>query len=321
MTVLRQDGEGQWSISGPGCRRMVPVVDRDPGTTESQYETNHRTIQYPFVHSFEIMTTTITNHNDNHSTLPKLTITYFEFGGRADPTRLTCVIGGIPFSNVVVPQAEFAERKREFPLQQLPLLVVVDQNKGETPTTTTIGQSDAMLRYVGTLTGLYPSTDPVMAMKVDHWLDVIGEWTKYVMLTYGGAKTNLISETEWTEEELMAVGQRAIDIALPKYLGAMEQEIEANGGTFILGDTLTIADMKLMHWIPWIQSGGLPAFPPSCLEPYPNVVNVVSTISDMPQVKAYHEEHPLPYGAFDFIPPRDNNWKVALKAKSMRELV
>ena len=206
-------------------------------------------------------------------------------------------------------------------MQQLPLLVVVDQKEGETPETTMIGQSDAILRYVGTLTGLYPSTDPVMAMKVDYWMDVIGEWTKYVMLTYGGAITNLISETEWTEEELMAIGQRAIDIALPKYLGAMEQEIEANGGTFILGDTLTIADMKLMHWIPWIQSGGLPAFPPSCLEPYPNVVNIVNTISDLPKVKAYHEQHPLPYGAFDFVPPPDVGWKAALKAKSMRELV
>jgi hypothetical protein len=65
------------------------------------------------------------------------------------------------------------------------------------------------------LSGLYP-TDPVEAMKVDHWMDVIGDWTKYVMLTYGGAKSNFISDTEWTEAERMAVGQRAIDTALPK---------------------------------------------------------------------------------------------------------
>jgi len=53
-------------------------------------------------------------------------------------------------------------------------------------------------------------------MKVDHWMDVMGDWTKYVMLTYGGAKSNFISETEWTEEELMAVGKRAIENAFPK---------------------------------------------------------------------------------------------------------
>jgi hypothetical protein len=70
-----------------------------------------------------------------------------------------------------------------------------------------------------------------------------------------------------------------------------------------LGNTLTIADMKLMHWIPWIQSGGLPAFPPSCLTPYPHVLALVETISSLPVVKAFYQNHPVPYEDFEYVVP------------------
>jgi hypothetical protein len=72
-----------------------------------------------------------------------------------------------------------------------------------------------------------------------------------------------------------------------------------------LGSRLTVADMKLMHWIPWIQSGGLPAFPPSCLVAYPHVVALVRTISNMPAVHAFYQTHSVPYEDFDFVPIKD----------------
>ena len=93
--------------------------------------------------SFPIMSTTAP------PPLPQLTITYFEFGGRVEPSRLTCVIGGIPFTNEVVPIAEFAERKKDLPMHQLPLLYV-DQEETDRAI---VGQSDAILRYVGKLAG------------------------------------------------------------------------------------------------------------------------------------------------------------------------
>jgi hypothetical protein len=80
---------------------------------------------------------------------PLLTLTYFEFRGRVEPSRLTCVIGGIPFSNAVVPSEEFADRKKDLPLQQLPLLFVDQEGKERV----IVGQSDAILRYVGKLAG------------------------------------------------------------------------------------------------------------------------------------------------------------------------
>lgn len=83
------------------------------------------------------------------TTTPILTLTYFEFRGRVEPSRLTCVIGGIPFSNAVVPSEEFADRKKDLPLQQLPLLFVDQEGKERV----IVGQSDAILRYVGKLAG------------------------------------------------------------------------------------------------------------------------------------------------------------------------
>ena len=63
--------------------------------------------------------------------------------------------------------ADFGTKKAagEFPLGSIPVLDVAGER---------FAQSNAILRYAGKLTGLYPE-DPIAAMRVDMVLDTIEE--------------------------------------------------------------------------------------------------------------------------------------------------
>ena len=79
---------------------------------------------------------------------PKLT--YFDIGGRAESIRLAFCYGGIEFEDYRVPREEWPKAKPSAPWGTIPFL---DVSEGR------IGQSAAILRYVGRKAGLYPKDD------------------------------------------------------------------------------------------------------------------------------------------------------------------
>jgi len=93
--------------------------------------------------------------------VPKLT--YWNFGGRAEPIRLAFFIGGVEFNDHRIAHADWPTLKPSTPFGGIPTLEVNG---------VTYGQSNAQLRYAGKLGGLYPA-DPVEALKVDELLDFV----------------------------------------------------------------------------------------------------------------------------------------------------
>jgi prostaglandin-H2 D-isomerase / glutathione transferase len=83
-----------------------------------------------------------------------LKLTYFDFhGGRGEPARLALSIGGLPFADDRVPFSDWERRKPDTPFGALPTL----EREGQI-----LAQSNAINRYVGKFTDLYPS-DPWQA--------------------------------------------------------------------------------------------------------------------------------------------------------------
>ena len=96
--------------------------------------------------------------------MPKLKLTYFDFhGGRGEPARLALSIGGIPFEDDRVPPSDWERRKPHTPFGALPVLEVDGQ---------TLAQSNAINRYVGKLTDLYP-TDAWQAALCDEVMEAV----------------------------------------------------------------------------------------------------------------------------------------------------
>ncbi len=188
---------------------------------------------------------------------PRLRLRYFPFPARAGSIRDTLRIGGIAFEDVHVPPDRFAEMKAkgEFPFGSLPVLdVTVDG------TTVTSAQSNAILRYVGRLAGLYPADDPLRALKVDEAMDVAEDLYHVIGPSMG----------EQDVARRTAMRKVLAEETLPRWGGFLERLLVGNGRTgFAVGNDLTVADLKL-HWIvDKLTNGTLDGIPTTVLDGFP----------------------------------------------------
>jgi glutathione S-transferase len=145
----------------------------------------------------------------------------------------------------------------ELPFGSLPVLEV------ETPGgTLKSAQSNAILRFVGRRTGLYPTHDDLRALKVDEALD-LGEDLYHLLSPSMG---------EADAERRMAMRKVLAEDTLPRWAGFLERLLVANGRTgFVAGDALTVADLKL-YWIAdKLTNGSLDGIPTSILDAFPAI--------------------------------------------------
>ena len=113
-----------------------------------------------------------------------------------------------------------------------------------------------------------------------------------------------MSEKEWTKEEKLAVRKRILEQAIPKHLGYLEKQIEDNGTGWLVGDGLTIADLKLYYVGGlMIQKGILDGIPATTLDSYPKVKENIEKVKSHPDVAAWYEKYPGgKYSTFDYAP-------------------
>jgi len=196
-----------------------------------------------------------------------LRLRYFPFPGRAGPIRDALHIGRIPFEDEHVPPDQFRPRRAagEFPFGGLPVLDV-ETAGGKVCS----AQSNAILRFAGRLSGLYPVDDPVQALKVDEALD-LGEDINSLM----GPSIH-----EQDEARKMAMRKELAEETLPFWAECIERLLVANGQTgFIVGNSLTVADLKLYWIIDWLSSGMLDGIPTTLFDKFTPVVDWRKNIS------------------------------------------
>src|SRR5437764_7781150 len=188
-----------------------------------------------------------------------LRLRYFPFPGRAAPIRDALRIGGVAFDDVHVPPDRFRELKAagELPFGSLPVLDV------ETPGgIVSAAQSNAILRFAGRRAGLYPTNDPVRALKVDEALD-LGEDLYRVIGP---------SIDEQDAERRIAMRKILAQETLPRWAGFLERLLVANGRTgFVVGDSLSVADLKLYWVTDKLTNGTLDGIPKSLLDSFATV--------------------------------------------------
>ena len=103
------------------------------------------------------------------NTFTSLRLRYMEFPGRAQAIRDTLRMGRIDFVDEHLTYDQFRNCRAagEFPFGGIPVLVI-ETSAG----TQCVAQSNAILRFAGRLTGLYPVDDSLQALKVDEALGV-----------------------------------------------------------------------------------------------------------------------------------------------------
>jgi len=164
-----------------------------------------------------------------------LKLTYFAAPGRAWITRTCFAIAGTPFEDETFPYSEFKDLKTSgrLPLGQVPVLTL--------PSGQVVTQSAAIGRYAAKQAGLYP-TDDLQALLVDEITEVAGE-----VLSKCPQNPDA-EEKKRLREEWAATG-------LQNYLGFFSRKVEANGGAFVVGTALSLADLSLYSTLNMIKSG------------------------------------------------------------------
>lgn len=171
-------------------------------------------------------------------------LTYFDFPARAEATRLAFFVGNVEFEDKRISFEQFQDFVSDMPFTQVPVLEVAGVHHG---------QSTAMLRYAGKLSGLYPE-DPLAAMKVDE-IVMAAEDVNILIFSAWGVPPQ--KQKEMLDE--MCGGK------LKNLLQQLSAKLEANASSspYFVGDSLTIADLQMFSVVITLESGILPAIPTS----------------------------------------------------------
>jgi prostaglandin-H2 D-isomerase / glutathione transferase len=201
--------------------------------------------------------------------MAKLKLTYFDFhGGRGEPARLALSIAGIPFEDDRVPPADWERRKADTPFGALPVLEVDGQ---------TVAQSNAINRYVGKLTDLYPS-DPWQAALCDEAMEAVEDITTKIGATFF-----------LPEEQKKAQRKALVEGPIPFYLTRLQHRLETHGGEYFAADRLSVADLKVFVWVRYLKSGALDHVPTDLPDRVaPKLLEHYERIKSDPRVKAYY---------------------------------
>lgn len=201
-----------------------------------------------------------------------LKLIYFDMhGGRGEPIRLALAMAGVPFEDERFGFEQWPERKESMPFGAVPVLEVDGKP---------LAQSNAITRYVGKLTGLYPA-DYWQAALCDEAMDAAEDLT------------NLVGATLFMpEDEKKARREELVAGAIPFYLSGLEKRLKANGGRYFADDRLTIADLKVAVLVRLFMSGLFDHIPtditktvaPALTEHHDRVVND-------PAIKGYYAKH------------------------------
>ena len=167
-------------------------------------------------------------------------LTYFDFpGGRGEPIRIAFHAAGIDFEDHRISFDEFLQTREQMRFNCAPVLHIDGVE---------VTQSNAMLRYVGKMAGLYPEDD-AQALYCDEAMGAIEDLLHAIVHTFG-----------LDGDELKAAREKLVDGWITTYLKGLDAMLE-RGGDYFADNRLTVGDLKVAGITAWIEAGGLDHVP------------------------------------------------------------
>eukprot|EP00730_Choanoeca_flexa_P002063 TRINITY_DN10895_c0_g3_i2.p1 TRINITY_DN10895_c0_g3~~TRINITY_DN10895_c0_g3_i2.p1 ORF type:complete len:204 (+),score=68.76 TRINITY_DN10895_c0_g3_i2:329-940(+) len=200
---------------------------------------------------------------------PKITLTYWNFEGRAFPVRAAFHIGGIEFEDKRLTREEYVAAKPSFPLGQMPLLEVDGVTYTQTP---------GMVRYACELAGLSPK-EPVDILKVNEITEICGEII-YKIPSHKDA------------DELKRLREEFVEGKLTKYMSFMDKRIEEAGKKHAILDHVTEADLFLAVIVNNLRAGIFDHIPKDFPDQFANIIRAFDALMDLDPIKAYIASRP-----------------------------
>jgi glutathione S-transferase len=198
------------------------------------------------------------------------TLSYFDFhGGRGEDCRLALHLAGAEWTDDRVKGPDWPARKPKTPFGAMPVLEVSGRG--------TLAQSNAILAYLGRTFGLHP-TDAFEAARHEMLMAAVED------LRSGMNPVLAIKEPA---EKAAARGKLATE-TIPEWAGRMEACL-GDGGPYVAGETLHVADLKIYVLAKWFASGSIDLVPADVLTPFARLWRIHETVKAHPGVVAYYE--------------------------------
>ena len=181
----------------------------------------------------------------------KPTFTYFAGRGRVFAARVSLfkAFGKDGWTNAMMQFADWPAAKPATPLGSLPTLQLPDGR--------VFTQAEVIARWAASKAGLYPAADPDAALIVDEASAVATE----ALSKAPGADT---PEEKKKLREAYGAGH------LKKAMTLLEGRLAADAsGPFVLGNTITYADLVIFGLVQMILDGDFDFIPPEYMASYP----------------------------------------------------
>ncbi|RUS75609.1 hypothetical protein EGW08_016635 [Elysia chlorotica] len=191
-------------------------------------------------------------------------IHYFDEDGRAEVSRLVLVWAGKPFEDVRIPFEEWTEVKPTMPLGQVPVLELGGQK---------FPQSLAIAAYLAREFGLYGSKN-LDSLKIDVIAQTVFEFRIKASKHY--------YEKDTKKKEDLA--EDLIQNEAPFYLGFLERYLVENGGNFMVGDSVSLADLIVYD----LLRSELGKFTQPNVGKFPNLQKLVEKIANADCIRVYN---------------------------------
>lgn len=206
-------------------------------------------------------------------TAPAIKVTYFDIRGRAEPIRLALVVGGLEFEDERVDFDSWPAMKPKTPYGALPILSVDGK---------IVAQSNAILRYVGKMTKLYPECMK-MGVQVDEVMDAMED---LLMATYKNRGED--------EEKVRETRVDLVENVLPKLFGGIEKRVALFGdGPFVTGEDVSVADLLIVNYVHLIRCGVLDHVPKDAVDGYSGMIKIYDGVMNIPKVAQWYKDHPV----------------------------
>lgn len=184
------------------------------------------------------------------------------------------MIGGLPFDDERFKFDQFDEIKKRMPYKAVPIMTLDGK---------VYAQTHAILRYIGRLVDLYPVDDPIQALRVDEVVDTLTDLFASVYSYMGDDK-----------ERLRTGREKLVKEDIPKFFGGLEKRVEVFGdGPFVVGDSVTIADLALVSLVNTFKCGVLDFVETDVVDGYTRMMRSYCAVMEMPQVREWYKKHPI----------------------------
>lgn len=202
--------------------------------------------------------------------MPSYKLQYFDGKGRAELARLLFAAAGKEYEDERLGGETWLAAKPNTPYGQLPVLVV---DKVQ------INQSGAIFRYLARELGFYGNNN-MENTRCDVVLETISDLiTDMVKVMF-----------EKDEEKKAEQGKNMKEVSLPKFLTFFAKTLKDNGGKYLVGSALTVADIAFFDIMDRVVSD--PIFGEATWKGYSELEGLSQRVKSLPNIQKWLEKRP-----------------------------